>query len=222
MEPLEQIMDPIGGTFLITGTTQCGKTVTAFKLIELLKQRYPDREVYYYYPLPEQFPLLYKNGLPKWINATHEMYAYNIPNESIIMYDEAAVYFNAKNFKKGQEAEKLGLMLAQMKQRRQHAFVIIQNFGELEKAFFKYADVLIYKYLSPSARYTDREDIYNITQLAQWRIERAMFQGLPKHKITAMYGEDARIHIYIFEPPSFFTPKLSRLWQYAKYKEVMK
>ena len=215
MNPYRQIMNEIGGLFLTTGSMQTGKTVTALKLIEKLKEKYPDREVFYYYPYEDQFNLLHKHGLPRWIQTESELYAQKLDNYSIIMYDEAATYFNAKNFKKGKEAEKLGLMLSQIKQRRQHVSVLIQNFGELEKSFFKYADVMIFKYLTPAARATEREDINEIIQLAQWRIEREMFKGEDKRKITAMYGEDARIHLYKITPPSFFIPDLSRLWQYA-------
>ena len=220
MKPYEQIMSKIGGLFLTTGSMQTGKTVTAFKLVEKLREKYPDREVFYYYPYEEQFNLLYEHGLPRWMEAESELYAQKLDNYSIIIYDEAATYFNAKNFKKGKAAEKLGLMLSQIKQRRQHVFVLIQNFGELEKAFFKYADVMIFKYLTPAARATEREDINEIIQLAQWRIEREMFKGENKRKIVAMYGEDARIHLYTITPPSFFVPDLSRLWQYAGKEAV--
>ncbi len=219
MKPLEQIKSEIGGLFLATGSMQTGKTVTAFRLVEILKEIYPDREVFYYYPYEEQFKLLYHHGLPRWIEAENELFAQKLDNNSIIIYDEAATYFNSKNFKKGEAAEKLALMLSQIKQRRQHVFVLIQNFGELEKAFFKYADVMIFKYLTPSARATEREDINEIIRLAQWRIEREMFKGVDKRKIVAMYGEDARIHLYTITPPSFFVPDLSRLWQFAG-KEV--
>ena len=219
MDPLSQIKNEIGGLFLTTGSMQTGKTITAFKLIEILKELYPDRQIYYYYPYEDQFKLLYRHGLPRWIEAENELYAQKLDNYSIIIYDEAATYFNAKNFKKGKAAERLGLMLSQTKQRRQHIFVLIQNFGELEKSFFKYADVMIFKYLTPAARATEREDINEIIQLAQWRIEREMFKGTDKRKIVAMYGEDARIHLYTITPPSFFVPDLSRLWQYAG-KEV--
>ena len=221
MKPYEQITNGIGGLFLTTGSMQTGKTVTAFKLVENLKKKYPDRDIYYYYPYADQFKLLYNHGLPQWVIAEDELFAQRLNNYSIIIYDEAATYLNAKNFKKGNKAEKLGEMLSQTKQRRQHIFVLIQNFGELEKSLFKYADVMIFKYLTPAARATEREDINEITQIAEWRIEREIARGEDKRKITAMYGEDARIHLYTITPPQFFVPELSRLWQYAG-KEMRK
>lgn len=180
---------------LIVGSRGSGKTATACFIAERVHFKYPRKKIYLInYPSPQL--------LPEWIQ--HEKSAENVPNNSLLIIDEAALEFGARQSMSAKSKDLAGL-LPILRHKDQSAIFITQNTGLSDVNLVRLVDSILIK--KPS--------------LLQVKTERSAMRQLLESAQNALMGKD-KSHAYLIADeqetlvqtplPSFWTTRISKGW----------
>ncbi|HLD04945.1 MAG TPA: ATP-binding protein [Candidatus Nanoarchaeia archaeon] len=187
---------------LIVGSRGSGKTATALFIAERVHFKYPRKKIYLInYPSPQL--------LPDWIH--HEKNTENVPNNSLLIIDEAALEFGARQSMSAKSKDLAGL-LPILRHKDQSAIFITQNTGLSDVNLVRLVDSILIK--KPS--------------LLQVKTERSAMKQLLESAQNALMGKD-KSHAYLIADeqetliqtplPGFWTTRISKGWSAGEVQE---
>ena len=195
LHPLTSHLAEQSQILLIVGSRGSGKTATALFIAERVHFKYPRKKIYLInYPSPQL--------LPDWIH--HEKNTENVPNNSLLIIDEAALEFGARQSMSAKSKDLAGL-LPILRHKDQSSIFITQNTGLSDVNLVRLVDSILIK--KPS--------------LLQVKTERSAMKQLLESAQNALIGKD-RSHAYLIADeqetliqtplPGFWTTRISKGW----------
>ena len=204
---LFRLLDP--GIVLVVGSMRQGKTAFAFRLCEQIHNIVPSRPIGCYAVDPSRNDYI-SSLLPSYFSIRSSLDMRDLPLNSVYVCDEATLWANSKNFKKGEAAEKLANDLATTCQRGQTLIVIIQSLALLQLDYFRMGVSLVVKYINPVSLEFERDRLVRILSSAVYGF--SLFDHAVDSKSLFYLITDKGYGYFRNLIPSFWSDALSKAW----------
>ena len=187
---------------LLLGSRGSGKTATSLYLAQKVNEQHPERRIVIInYPQPHL--------LPKWIH--HCKKIEDAPNNSLLLIDEAALEYGARDSMTGKN-KNLADLLPILRHKDQSAIFATQNTALSDLNLVRLVDSIIVKKLSLLQLKTERSAMKDIINPASHKLK-----GKDKSYCYAIVDEQEGTFTHSL--PNFWNNKISKGWQKNVYED---